>query len=150
MNPSPEIPTEPKWTASPPRLYDVVTGFFPETSPKQTWATNPRPLLICGVARHKGHGLYFCRVAYGTTKHLNKAHPDDLVVGNLSSLNDLELMQPTRFVINSGAQMVILPWSAEFFRPWSGHDSPVLSRLPEDMQRYVGGVLMGLSDLPAF
>ena len=38
------------WERTAPRSFSVVTGFFPETSPKATWATNPRPLLVCGTA----------------------------------------------------------------------------------------------------
>jgi hypothetical protein len=46
--------------------------------------------------------------------------------------------------------MAILPWIPEFFRPWSNKRSPIISRLPADMQRYVGNVLGRLDDLPAF
>jgi len=94
--------------------------------------------------------MFFCRVAYGTTKQIEKAHEDDLVIGNMSMLDQLGLKRTTRFVIHSGRQMVILPWIAEFFRPWSGYSSPVLSSLPEEMQHYVGGVLGSLDDLPQF
>ena len=138
------------WENSPPRLYNVVTGFFPETCPKDTWATNPRPLLVCGVASYPGNGLVFCRIAYGTSTNLDRADPDDLVVGNLTILDSLGLKNPTRFVIHSGKQMVIMPWTAEFFRPWSGHNTPVLSRLPAEMQHHVGYILSHLDDLPKF
>lgn len=137
------------WQDHAPRIYSVVTGFFPETLPRDTWATNPRPLLVCGTARDPESGMVFCRIAYGTSK-INKGHPDDLVVGNLSILNSLGLKMPTRFVIHSGAQMVIMPWTDEFFRPWSGCRTPVLSVLPEDMQKVVAHVLVRLPDLPAY
>ncbi|OAN67702.1 hypothetical protein A8B82_05645 [Sulfitobacter sp. EhC04] len=94
--------------------------------------------------------MHFCRIAYGTTKHLDKAHDDDFVVGNLSMLNRLGLKNPTRFVINSGAQMVIMPWISEFFQPWEGYDSPVLCVLPDDIQRFAGFVMSRLDDLPQF
>ena len=134
---------------SPPRIFDIVTGFFPETSPKETWATNPRPLLVCGVAKQANTGLFLCRVAYGTSK-IHKAKDDDLTIGNLSMLNELELKKPTTFVIHSGQQIVILPWLPEFFRPWSGRSSPILSRLSNDMQLHVGFILSDLDDLPSF
>lgn len=142
----------PVWESSAPSLYSIVTGFFPETSPRQTWAENPRPLLCCGVARDDENSTYFVRVAFGTTQNINRAHSTDLVIGNISSLNMLGLMKPTRFVINSGSRMAILPWTEEFFRPWSRPRmvSPILSRLPEDMRRYVGNVLGRLTDLPQF
>ena len=139
-----------EWERVPPRVYSVVTGFFPETSPKESWETDPRPLLVCGTAQDPDTNQYFCRVAYGTSKHLDRSHTDDLVVGNLSMLNLLCLKKPTRFVIYSGLQMVIMPWTERFFRPWTGNTSPVLSRLPEDMQRHVGYVLGSLDNLPRF
>ncbi len=46
--------------------------------------------------------------------------------------------------------MVILPWTAEFFSPWRGKKTPILSRLPEPMQRYVGHTLATLLDLPNY
>ena len=138
------------WQGTPPCLFNIVTGFFPETSPKETWATNPRPLLVCGVARDPTNGMYFCRVAYGTSKKLHLAKDDDIVIGNMSIMNQLCLKHPTRFVTHSGSQMVIMPWINEFFRPWSGKKTPVLSTLPEDMQRFLGHVLSELPDLPQF
>lgn len=138
------------WERHRPRLYSVVTGFFPETSPKETWATDPRPLLVCGVAQDNDSGVFFCRVAYGTTQQIDKAHDSDLVVGNMSMLNQLGLKRTTRFVLHSGRQMAILPWTSEFFRPWTGYKSPFLSCLPSDMQRVVGYDLSQLSDLPKF
>lgn len=140
----------PKWESNCPRIYNIATGFFPEASPKETWATNPRPLLVCGVAKDPVTGMYFCRVAYGTTRNLNRAHDNDLVIGNLSLLNQLSLKKPTRFVISSGAQMAILPWKEGYFQPWSDRDTPTRSRLTEDMQHFVGHVLANLDDLPKF
>lgn len=134
------------WQSSPPRIFSVATGFFPETNPKETWATNPRPLLICGVGRQED-GTYICRIAYGTTK-TGKAHDDDLVIGNVSALNSLNLKRPTCFVIHSSNQLAYMPWTDEFFRPWSGKISPILGRLSEDMQHHVGSVLASLTDLP--
>lgn len=152
---SPESPSESKttslnaWERTPPQLYNIVTGFFPEASPKDTWETNPRPLLVCGVAQDEDSGQFFCRIAYGTS-NLDWAQPDDLVVANLSILDGLNLKYPTRFVIYSGDAMVILPWSCEFFKPWRGFKSPFLSTLPENMQRYVAYTLCGLDNLPKF
>lgn len=94
--------------------------------------------------------MYFCRIAYGTSQHLSKGHKNDLVIGNVSMLDSLELKKPTRFVINSGKYMAIMPWIPEFFQPWGGFSTPVLSVLPEDMQKHVGFVLSELHDLPQF
>lgn len=138
------------WETSPPAIYDVVTGFFPETSPKETWETNPRPLLVCGVAQDPEDGQYFCRIAYGTSQNTSGYSGSDLVIANLSVLNALKLKRPTKFVIHSGMQMVILPWCEEFFQPWTGYPTPILSSLPEEMRRYVGHSLSLLTDLPQF
>ncbi len=139
-----------EWERYPPQLYNIVTGFFPEASPKDKWAVNPRPLLVCGRAQDPETGTFFCRIAYGTSQHLHKAHEDDLVVGNLSMLNALNLKCPTRFVINSGQQMVIMPWVEAHFQPWTGFPSPVLSLLPDLMQKHVGFTLSRLDDLPPY
>ncbi|UWQ03720.1 hypothetical protein [Aliiroseovarius crassostreae] len=139
----------PTWENTPPQLYSIVTGFFPEASPKETWATNPRPLLVCGTAQDPETNMYFCRVAYGTTK-VKKAHENDLVIGNFSTMNALGLKYPTAFVINAGEQMVIMPWIERYFQPWSGRKTPFLSRLPTDMQKHVGYTLANMDDLPQF
>lgn len=138
------------WERIPPQLYSVVTGFFPETNPRSNWAQNPRPLLVCGRAQDPESGLIFCRIAYGTTQNLGKARDADLVIGNLATLNALNLKRPTRFVLFSGRQMVIMPWSQKHFRPWTGFPTPVLGVLSSDMQRLVGFTLARLSDLPEF
>lgn len=142
--------TDAAWEKHPPSIFDVVTGFFPEASPKDTWATNPRPLLVCGVAQDESTGMYFCRVAYGTTQHINKAHESDLVIGNMSMLNNLGLKRTTRFVTHAGREMAILPWTVEFFRPWTGYNTPKLASMPDDVKRAVGFELASLGDLPQF
>lgn len=138
------------WLNHPPQLYSIVTGFFPEVRPKEIWSSNPRPLLVCGRGLDEATKTYFCRIAYGTTQKLDNAHSSDLVIANLGILNQLNLKLPTKFVIHSGRQMVILPWNEQHFQPWTGFSSPVLSVLPTDMQRYVGYTLAELNDLPDF
>lgn len=140
----------PAWEKERPNNFDIVTGFFPETSPKTSSTTDPRPLLVCGTAEDKATGTYYCRVAYGTSQHLDRAWPADLVIGNVSFLNSLNLKKPTRFVLYSGNEMVILPWTRRHFQPWSIFATPVLSSLPDNMQRDVAHVLGSLSDLPEF
>lgn len=148
--PPPECRKKAPWESTAPRTYCIVTGFFPETQPKDTWATNPRPLLVCGTFKHSDTGMIFCRIAYGTTQKVNRGHVDDLVIGNVSMLDQLRLKKATRFVLNPGRQLVIMPWTNEFFRPWSDVKTPVRSILPEEMQRFVGEVLVRLPDLPKF
>ena len=43
-----------------------------------------------------------------------------------------------------------MPWTEEFFQPWTGYTTPVLSSLPDEIQRHIGFVLSELSDLPQF
>lgn len=148
---SKSLPEEmPGWERHAPPIFSIVTGFFPETSPKRTWATNPRPLLVCGTAKNTKNGMIFCRVAYGTTKKLYRASGNDLVIANLSLLNQLCLKNPTRFVIHTGRQMAIMPWIEDRFRPWSGRSTPILSYPPEEVRRFVSHTLGALDDLPKF
>lgn len=137
----------PDWTSAPPRIYSIVTGFFPEAQPKPNWADNPRPLLVTGVFRNKVSGELWVRTAYGTGE-VSKAKGHCLYIGNLSHLNSLNLAKPTAFVLTPGGQHAILPWSEEHFAPWRQFATPVISRLPEEMQEYVATVLARTSNLP--
>lgn len=137
----------PDWIAAPPKNFDIVTGFFPEARPKPNWADNPRPLLVVGVFRGKSSGDVMVRVAYGTSQ-IEKIRYPNLVIGNLSHLNDLNLPRPTAFVICPGEQWAILPWSEERFAPWSQFSTPIISRLPAEMQEHVTTVMRGLSNVP--
>lgn len=135
------------WVAVPPRLYDVVTGFFPEAKPKHNWSENPRPMLVVGVFRGKNSRRILVRVAYGTSQ-VGKAQAYDLSIHNLSSLDALNLACPTAFVLTPGSNMAILEWSEVHFSPWQGFSSPIISRLPADMQEYVKEVVSRQPDLP--
>jgi hypothetical protein len=106
--------------------------------------------LVCGVAQDPETKTYFCRIAYGTSQNLSEIGSGDLVVGNLSLLNQLNLKKPTKFILHSGQQMAIMPWLPEFFQPWSDCTTPKRSSLPPEMQRWVGYELSFLTDLPQF
>lgn len=137
----------PNWTSAPPRLYSIVTGFFPEAQPKPNWADNPRPLLVTGVYRNKTTGELWVRTAYGTGE-VGKVRGTCLNIGNLSHLNRLNLPKPTAFVLTPGDQHAIMPWSEEHFAPWRQFATPVISKLPLEMQEYVQRVLSRTSNLP--
>lgn len=137
----------PDWTSAPPRVYDIVTGFFPEALPKPNWAENPRPLLVTGVFRAKATGDLWVRTAYGTGE-VGKVRGTCLTIGNLSHLDSLNLAKPTAFVLAPGDQHAILPWSEEHFAPWRQFSTPIISRLPPEMQEYVQAVLSRTSGLP--
>lgn len=46
--------------------------------------------------------------------------------------------------------MVIMPWTEEFFRPWTGYRSPFLCVLPDEMQKYLGYLFSEMENLPQF
>lgn len=137
----------PDWTSKPPRIYDIVTGFFPEAQPKDSWADNPRPLLVTGVFRNKSTLELWVRVAYGTGE-VGNVRGVCLNIGNLSHLDNLRLAKPTAFVLTPGSQHAILPWTKEFFCPWRHFSTPVISSLPPEMREYVKGKLAYRDDLP--
>ena len=129
------------WTRSHPRIYDIVTGFFPEARPKASWAENPRPMLVTGVFRGRTSGEIRLRVAYGTSQ-VEKIRWPNLNVGNLSNLNDMNLARPTAFVIHPASQMELLRWSDQHFACWSGFSTPIIGRLPPEMQDHVAKVML--------
>lgn len=122
------------WEQSRPNYFDIVTGFFPEVSPG-VGGPKCRPLLVTGVAKDTNTGLFWCRVAYATTKNIGHAHPDDLVIGTMSILNELGLKYQSRFCLHPPESQVWLPWTSRHFAPWSGRNTPVLSTLPNELQR---------------
>lgn len=123
------------WEASAPLIFEVVTGFFPEAKPKPTWATNPRPLLVCGVATDDSTGEHFVRIAYGS-KRMEPCGRYDIPLGNLAKLDALNLPHPTRFVL-SAKDLVILPWTKQHFRPWTRFTTPRIGRFDEELRREV-------------
>lgn len=137
----------PDWISTPPQDFDIVTGFFPEERPKHNWQENPRPMLVSGVFRGKGSGRVFVRVAYGTSQ-VEKVRGQQLVIGNMSHLDNLNLAKPTAFVIQPGEQWAILPWSEQHFSPWADFETPVISKLPIEMQEFVKQIMSKLKGLP--
>lgn len=124
---------EPEWVKRRPEAFSIVTGFFPETKPKDGKASC-RPLLITQVLRHKETGQIAMRVAYGTSKiRFPEAANRDLIVQNISDLDACGLMTPTRFVVNPKNQ-IVRPWTQDFFRPWGAALSPRRGKLTQDLQ----------------
>jgi hypothetical protein len=123
----------PDWVKVPPQAYSVVTGFFPETNPKDG-SPDCRPLLVTQVLQSQT-GATAVRVCYGTTKlrFPQKANVD-LIVQNSSDLDEGGLLRPTRFVLDP-EQQVILRWNEVNFRPWSNCGHPRRGSLPLDLQK---------------
>lgn len=124
----------PDWVGRWPSAYSIVTGYFPETKPREGGPVC-RPLLVTQILRNKSTGAIALRIAYGTSKirFPEKANAD-LIIQNLSDLDDCGLKSPTRFVINPN-QQIIRPWTTEFFAPWGGSGTPRRGQLPTHLQK---------------
>lgn len=124
----------PSWLTRPPSAFDIVTGYFPETSPG---AKGPklRPLLVTRVLRHRTTGDIACEVAYGTSNlKIATRQLDDIIVQNISDLDAMGLPQATRFVLSLKAR-VVLPWSDAHFGCWTGCRTPRIGTLLTDYQK---------------
>lgn len=124
----------PEWVKVPPQAYSIVTGFYPETKPKDG-SPDCRPLLVTQVLQSKQTGKIALRVCYGTTQlKFPQRASIDLIVQNSSDLDACGLLRPTRFVIDP-SQQVILRWDEVQFKPWSGYTHPRRGMLPLDLQK---------------
>lgn len=136
------------WAARPPRVFDVVTGFFPEEKPKINWSTDPRPMLVTGVFQ-RDDGLFSIRAAYGSTEVAKvRRRGQVLEIGNASILSSIGLKRPTSFLLSPGSQHMILAWTAARFKPWCGRATPVLGHILPQMEDYVRDIVSHLPDLP--
>ena len=135
----------PSWLSSPPSAFDVVTGYFPETKPKEG-GPKLRPLLVTKVLRNKRSGEFACEVGYGTSNlKVGQRFLDDIIIQNMGDLNTIGLLQATRFVLDP-KQRVILPWSASHFGCWTGYASPRLGTLTTDYQKDYAFAMMRWAD----
>lgn len=134
-------PSAPDWVARWPEAFAIVTGFIKERKPKGG-VSACRPLLVTQVLRSRVDGSIALRVAHGTskTKFPERANID-LIIQNISDLDECGLMTPTRFVVDPQDQF-ILKWNADNFRPWGGCSTPRRGRLPESLQREYAWLMM--------
>lgn len=137
------------WSQHAPPLFTVVTGYFPEILPDKDRGQKLRPLLVCGSRYDPVLGHINLRIAYGT-KNMHRATTNDVIVANISDMDALGLRNPTLFVISSGAEMALIPWTAKHFHPWTGRTSPVLGLLPSNQQTHAHWYLGQATDLPQF
>lgn len=126
--------SEPEWLLNPPSMFDIVTGYFPETKPKGG-VIKLRPMLVTRVLRHRSTGDWACEVAYGTSvlKTWLRMN-DDIIIQNSSDLDSMGLAQATRFVLDP-AMRATLPWSEAHFGCWSNHKCPKLGTLTVEYQK---------------
>jgi hypothetical protein len=87
------------------------------------------------VLRGCDSGAIACRIAYGT-KNLKFVQRKnlDLIVQNAADLNAMGLSMATRFDLDD-TNIVLLPWTEEFFGCWSGNTHPKIGSLPESYVR---------------
>lgn len=133
--------SQPNWINSPPSLFDIVTGYYPEENPKGD-GPSLRPCLITQVLENKKTGSYACKIAYGTKNLKTWARKDkDIIVQNSSDLDRMGLPVATRFVIDED-MMMILPWSPPHFDCWAGKLNPKLGQLLLEYQKEYAFIMM--------
>ena len=118
----------PDWTLSPPNLFDIVTGFYPETKPV---AGTPalRPCLVTHVYQDTESGGFACEIAYGTTHLKSVTRRDkDIIIQNSSHLDEVGLPMATRFDLDLDCR-IVLEWSQKNFKPWSNRRTPRIGQL---------------------
>lgn len=126
--------SQPKWTLSPPNLFDIVTGYYPESKPK---AGTPalRPCLVTAVYQDGETGCYACEVAFGTkTLKTHQRSQLDIIIVNSSELDLMGLPMNTRFDLDT-ENRVVLEWLSRNFKPWTGYRSPRIGALTLEYQK---------------
>ena len=117
------------WTDSPPSSFDIVTAYFPEEKPKGELRL--RPCLVLDVLKGETSGKIALRIAYGTKNlKIQQRKGIDIIIQNHGHLSEIGLPMATRFNLDS-ENIVILPWTDEFFGCWSGYSQPQIGRLLE-------------------
>lgn len=131
----------PSWTLSPPNLFDIVTGFYPESKPV---AGTPalRPCLVTHVYQDTQTGKYACEIVYGTKNLKLLTRKDkDLIVQNFTDMQEVGLPVATRFALD-GNKRVVLEWCELNFKPWSQYRTPKIGRLTDHYQRDYAWLMM--------
>jgi hypothetical protein len=92
-------------------------------------------LLVTQVLRGRQTGRIAVRVAYGTSVlRFPEKQSSDLIIQNISDMDECGLQRPTRFVLAPDQQELLI-WDATNFAPWGGSGSPRRGRLPLDLQK---------------
>jgi len=126
--------SQPKWTLSPPNLFDIVAGYYPESKPKAGTPAH-RPCLITAVYQDTEGGTYACEVAFGT-KSL-KSHQRaglDIIIANSTDIDAMGLHMATRFDLDM-RNRVVMEWKNDNFQPWKGYNSPRIGALTLEYQK---------------
>lgn len=123
----------PNWVTQHPSVFDIVTGFFPETKPKAELRL--RPCLVIKVLRKKDSGEIACLCSFGTS-NLKTAQRSaiDLIIQNATDMAEMGLPMATRFDLDPRNQAVMY-WSEKFFGCWQGYNHPKLGALTTTYQK---------------
>lgn len=133
----------PDWLSQPPAAFDIVAAYYPETRPKGELML--RPCLVLDVLRSKKGGDFACRVAFGTKNLKFHRRHVDLIIQNAADLNTIGLPMATRFDLDQ-KNLIILPWTEEFFGCWRGYSHPRIGKLTEAyVKEYAYLMMMRLS-----
>lgn len=126
--------SQPKWTLSPPNLFDIVTAYYPESKPKAGTPAH-RPCLVTAVYQDTESGGYACGIAFGTKSlktHQRAAF--DIIIVNSSDLDAMGLPMATRFDLDDGNR-IVMKWEKGNFEPWGGYRSPRIGGLTLEYQK---------------
>jgi hypothetical protein len=126
--------SQPEWVGGPPNLFDIVTGYYPESKPKAGTPAH-RPCLITAVYRNEETGQHACEIAYGT-KSLKQHNRQglDVIVVNSADLDAMGLPMATRFNLDADKRVTLL-WASENFQPWTGYSTPKIGALLLEYQK---------------
>jgi len=98
-----------------PRLGDVVSAYFPEDERPNNPGIKARPCVILQVQRSEKPGVWYARIAYGTTKQLlpNELRIGDVPVDKPENMRAAGLHKPTKFVLTRSK---IIPYTHAYIR----------------------------------
>lgn len=124
----------PKWALSPPNLFDIVTGYYPESKPKAGTPAH-RPCLVTAVYEDTESGGYACEVTFGTKSLKTHQRAElDIIIINSSDLDAMGLPMATRFDLDA-CNRIVMEWNVKNFKPWRGYVSPKIGALILDYQK---------------
>ena len=126
--------SRPSWAVSPPNLFDIVVGFYPESQPKAGTPAH-RPCLVTAVYADEAKAVFACEIAFGTKRLKTLSRGDiDLIIQNSTDLDEMGLAVATRFDLDS-ATRVVLEWNDTNFKPWTGYNTPKIGALTLPYQK---------------
>jgi hypothetical protein len=98
-----------------PQLGDVVSAYFPEDERPNNPGIKSRPCVILQVQRSDKPGVWYVRIAYGTTQKIlpNELRVGDVPVTKPDNMRAAGLHKPTKFVLTRSK---IIPYTHAYIR----------------------------------